>query len=117
MSRYRKSSHAVYQIHIHFVFITKYRKPVLKGEVGYRLRELLREICRGRDIEISKGHIRPGHVHLLLSLPPQISVSKTMHILKGKTSYKLLREYRQLRKEFWGRHLWGAVILLIRVAM
>ena len=59
------------------------------------------------DIEIVKGHIRPDHVHLLLSVPPKWSPSRVMQAIKGKTSHRLLRDYRKMRKEFWGHHLWG----------
>jgi putative transposase len=107
MSEYRRSSHAVYSLRYHFIFITKYRKPALRGEVGQSVRELIREICRGMDIEIVKGHIRPDDVHLLLSVPPKWSPSRVMQAIKGKTSHRLLRDYRKMRKEFWGHHLWG----------
>jgi putative transposase len=107
MSKYRKGPHTVFQLRYHFVFIPKYRKPVLKGEVGLRVRELVREICRTRDIEIVQGHVRPDHVHLLLSCPPTLSPSKVMQLIKGKSSHHLLRDFRQLRKQFWGRHLWA----------
>ena len=91
----------------HFVFITKYRKPVLRGDIAKEIRDLVREICRTHDIEIVRGHIRPDHVHLLLDAPPKISPSKMMQAIKGKTSHHLLQDRRRLRKEFWGRHLWG----------
>ena len=107
MRRYRKGSHTVYMLHYHFVFIPKYRKPVLRGEVGRRTRELIREICRTNDIEIIKGHIRPDHVHLLLSVPPSMAPSRVMQAIKGKTSHHLLQDYRRLRQSFWGRHLWA----------
>jgi putative transposase len=55
------------------VFIPKYRKPVLRGDVGIEVRELIREICRSEDIEILQGHVRPDHVHLLLSVPPPLA--------------------------------------------
>ena len=107
MRQYRKGAHTVYQLHYHFVFIPKYRKPVLRGEVGPRARELIREICRSHDIEILRGHIRPDHVHLLLSVPPGLAPSRVMQAIKGKTSHHLLRDIRTLRKVFWGRHLWA----------
>lgn len=107
MEGYRKSSHTVYAITYHFVFIPKYRKPVLRGEVGVRVRELIREICRTLDIDILAGHVRPDHVHLLLSVPPHLSPSRVMQAIKGKTSHHLLQDYRRLRREFWGRHLWA----------
>jgi putative transposase len=107
VKKYRHGSHTVYQCHYHFVFIPKYRKPVLRGEVGTRLRELVREICKSHDIEIVKGHIRPDHVHLLLSVPPTLSPSRVMNAIKGKSSIRLMRDFRTLNKTFWGRHLWA----------
>jgi len=89
------------------VFITKYRKPVLKGDIAREVRDLTREICRTYDIEIIRGHIRPDHVHLLLDVPPKWSPSRVMQAIKGKTSHHLLQDRRKLRKEFWGRHLWA----------
>ena len=102
MSTYRKSSHTVYLLHYHFVFTTKYRKPVLRGDVA-----LIREICRSNDIEIVRGHVSGEHVHLLLSVPPSIAPSRVMQAIKGKTSHHLLADFRALQKEFWGRHLWA----------
>ena len=107
MTQYRKGAHTIYQLHYHFVFIPKYRKPVLTGQVGERLRDLVREICKSHDIEILKGHVRPDHVHLLLSVPPTLSPSRVMNAIKGKTSNRLMRDFRSLNREFWGRHLWS----------
>lgn len=107
MAEYRKGSHSIYSLHYHFVFIPKYRKPVLRGDVGLRVRELVRRVCHSLDVEIVRGHVRPDHVHLLLSAPPTLSPSRLMQAIKGKTSIQLLRDFRELRKEFWGRHLWA----------
>lgn len=107
MGKYRKASHAVYLLHYHFVFVTKYRKPVLRGDVAQEVRKLVREVCRTLDIDIIQGHVRPDHVHLLLDVPPKWAPSRVMQAIKGKSSHHLLQEYRTLRKEFWGRHLWA----------
>ena len=107
VKQYRHGSHTVYQCHYHFVFIPKYRKPVLRGEVGERCRELIREVCKAYDIEILKGHIRPDHVHLLLSVPPTLSPSRVMNAIKGRSSNRLMRDFRTLNRTFWGRHLWA----------
>jgi putative transposase len=104
---YRKGPHTVFRLHYHFVFTTKYRKPVLKGEVGTRCRELIREICKAEDALILRGHIRPDHVHLMLSLPPGKAPSRVMQAVKGKSSHHLMADYRRLNREFWGRHLWA----------
>jgi len=105
MKRYRKTSHSVYDLKFHFVWITKYRKPVLLGDVAIRVRDLIREICNSMDIEIIKGHVSKDHVHLFASVPPYHSVSDVMKRVKGKTSHKLLSENRMLAKKFWGCHL------------
>ena len=107
MQHYRRSSHSLYDIKYHLVWITKYRKPALRGDVAKRARELIRQECKKLDVEIIKGHVAKDHVHLLVSVPPHLSVSKLMHQLKGKSSYKLLHEYRRLQRRFWGRHLWA----------
>ena len=107
MERYRTGPHSRFDLKYHFVWITKYRKGVLAGEVGVRLRELVREVCRTYEIEILEGSISRDHVHVLLSCPPNISPSKVMQYIKGKTSRKLLMEFRHLQKMFWGRHLWA----------
>ena len=107
MTSYRKGSHTVFLCHYHFVFSTKYRKPALKGDVGAKVRDIIREVCRSLEVDIMKGHVRPDHVHLLLSVPPDLAPSKVMQAIKGKTSHHLLQDFRALRKEFWGRHLWA----------
>ena len=107
MENYRKTSHSVYDNKFHLVWITKFRKPVLLGDVAIRVRELIREICRSLEVEIIKGHVSKDHVHLFVSIPPYHSVSKVMQQVKGKTSRKLLSENRTLMRQFWGRHLWA----------
>ena len=77
------------------------------GQVGIRLRELVREVCRTNDIEILQGHVSADHVHILVSSPPNMSASKIMQYIKGKSSRKLMMEFRHLNKLFWGRHIWA----------
>ena len=107
MEHYRKSSHTTYDIKFHLVWITKYRKTILIGEIAKRARELIREVCRTWDVEIIRGHVSKDHVHIFVSVPPHISVSKLMQSIKGKSSRKMMSEFRNLSKEFWGRHIWG----------
>jgi putative transposase len=89
------------------VWITKYRKRVLGGEVAKRARELIREICRSKEVEIIKGHVSNDHVHIFVSVPPHISVSNLMQSIKGKSSRKLMTEFKALSRTFWGRHIWA----------
>ena len=107
MEHYRQSSHTVYDIKYHLVWITKYRKPVLRGEIAERVRDLIREICKAKDIEILKGHVSRDHVHVFLSVAPHLSVSQVVQSLKGKTSRILMMEYKSLSRAFWGRHIWA----------
>ena len=107
MQHYRKTSHSTYDCKYHIVWITKYRKKVMKGLVAERVRDLIRGICKEHDVEILKGHISVDHVHMFVSVPPHQAISKLVQYLKGKSSYKLMQENKQLNKEFWGRHLWA----------
>jgi len=71
------------------------------------VRDLIREICKANDVEILKGHISKEHVHIFVLVPPHISVSELMQSVKGKTSRKMLMEYKSLSRAFWGRHMWA----------
>ena len=107
MQNYRKTSHATYDIKYHLVWITKYRKPVLTRKIAERARELVRMVCKNNETEILAGHISKDHVHLLVSAPPHLSVSKLVQYIKGYSSRKLLMEYKDLNKMFWGQHFWA----------
>ena len=107
MENYRKTSHSVYDLKYHIVWITKYRKAIMVGKIAKRCQEIIRQVCSRNDVEIIKGHISKDHVHMLVSCPPHLSVSNLMQYLKGNSSYKLQREYKELNKEYWGRHMWA----------
>lgn len=107
MEKYRTGSHSRFDLKYHIVWVTKYRKRVLTGPVGYRVRELIIEICKRHEVEILQGHVSSDHVHLFVSSPPNLSVSKLVQYLKGKTSRKLMMEFRPIQKQFWGRHVWA----------
>jgi putative transposase len=105
--RYRRGAHTVTELKYHFVWKTKYSYPVLRGDIGLHLREVLRMICVEQGMTIVQGNIRPNHVHLLVSAPAHQSPAKMAQYLKGKSSYRLQREFRELQKRYWGQHLWG----------
>ena len=107
MQNYKSGSHTVWDCKYHIVWITKYRYPVLSGDAGNRCRELLREIAQSQEMTIYAGAINRDHVHMLMGIPPSLSVSKAVQFLKGKSSHKLLSEFAALRKKYWGQHLWG----------
>jgi putative transposase len=96
MGEYRRGAHTVYEIHLHLVWTTKYRKAVLAGEAATRVRDLIREICGDHD-----------HVHLLVSIPPQVTISRMVQWLKGKTAHKIMLEFPHIKKHYWGQHMWA----------
>ena len=107
MEGYNKSSHAVYRCEYHFVWVPKYRYHVLIKEVKPGLKQILSELCDWLDITIIEGAICSDHVHMYISVPPKYSPSHVMKILKGKSAERLRREFPELRKQYWGMHIWA----------
>ena len=107
MAEYRNGSHTVYDIKYHFVWITKYRYKVLRGKVAMRARELLMQGCDAKGLKIIKGSVGPDHVHMLLSCPTGLSPSQIMQYLKGRSSRMLQEEFQELKKRYWGPHMWA----------
>jgi len=105
--RYQRGSHTVTDLKYHFVWKTKYSYGVLKDDVALRLRDIIREICAEKSLQVVKGNIRPNHIHILISAPAYYSPAKIAQYLKGKSSYRLQREFASLQKRYWGRHLWS----------
>jgi len=107
MRPYRKSSHTVYDLKVHLVWITKYRYNVLTKEVGYRIRDIIRQICDANDIQVIEGRVSRDHIHLYVSYPPKLSVSEMVRRMKGRSSKRIQEEFPQLGKRYWGKHFWG----------
>ncbi len=107
MQYYRKASYSIYDCTYHIVWITKYRYPVLIGDIGVRVRDLVKEKCSEYGVEIIRGRVVRNHVHIYVSIPPYLSVSKLVQYIKGKTSRKIRQEFPELRKRYWGKHLWA----------
>ena len=104
---YRHGSHTTFAIQFHIVWVTKYRKKVLRGEIAIFVREVVREECSRMKVDILKGYVSREHVHLLVSVPPQLTISRLVQQLKGKSSFRLLAKFPEMRKIFWGRHFWS----------
>src|SRR5579872_6858743 len=96
-NRYVRGAHTVLELQYHFVWKTKYSYPVLAGDVGLRLREILKEICAAQGIVVVRGNVRSNHVHVLVSAPSHLSPARIAQYLKGKSSHKLMREFSVLR--------------------
>ncbi len=104
---YRYGSHTIFQIEYHFVWVTKYRYKVLRGEVADRVRET----CEAFEIRIVKGVVSQDHVHIMVSCPPTMTPSEIMRRIKGRTTNKLFEEFPHLRKKYWGQHLGAGIFL------
>ena len=85
MERYRKTSQVVYECKYHFVWVPKYRFRVLEGDVREGLRRILEQLCNWKEVVILEGAIQRDHIHLYLSVPPKMSPSEVMKVLKGKS--------------------------------
>src|SRR4029453_3981325 len=107
MSDYRHGSHTTFAIHLHIVWITTYRHKVLRGEVAERVRAIVREECRKSGVDILQGHISPAHVHVMISIPPHVTIRRLIQRMKGQSSDRLLADFPQMQKRFWGRHVWA----------
>ena len=107
MAEYRRSAHAVFDLKYHVVWITKYRYKVLTGRVAERTRDLIRQICESRDVAIVRGAVSPDHTHMLLSAPADLSPAKLVQFIKGRSSRRIQDEFPEIRKRYWGQHLWA----------
>lgn len=87
MRYYRTTAHSKYDLKVHVVFVPKYRKRVLYGMVGEKVRDMIRQICTELDVQIVSGKLAVDHVHLFVSYPPYLSVSDLVQGIKGKSSY------------------------------
>jgi len=107
MSEYRTGSHTKTRLTIHVVWVTKYRYPILKGEIQNRCRAILIQDCDALDIKIMKGVVSKDHVHMHIEIPPKLSLSGIMKQLKGRSSRLLQKEFPKLKKRYWGQRFWA----------
>ena len=103
----RTGNHTVTRMTAHLVWVTKYRYPVLKGEIQVRCRSLCVQICDAEDVKILKGVVSKDHVHMHIEYPTKLSISDLVKRLKGRTSRVLQIEFPELQKRYWGQHFWA----------
>ena len=107
MNEQRHGNHTVSILMVHIVWVTKYRYPVLQGNIQKRCRELVMQVCDAEDVRILKGVVSKDHVHMHIEYPPKLSVSNFVKRVKGRTSRILQREFSDLKKRYWGKHFWA----------
>ena len=103
----KKTRYSCYNLNYHLVWIPKYRRKILTGNIAKRLSELLRETAKSNEIEILNESIQPDHVHLFVSAPPRLSPAKIVNIFKGFTGRRLRQEFifllKHHRERLWTR--------------
>ena len=107
MTEYTHGQHTVYHHRYHLVWITKYRYRVLQGRLRLRVREIIAQVAEEMDIKIINGVLSADHIHLFVSIPPNVAVSEFVKKAKGRSSRKIQQEFPEIRKRYWGRHFWG----------
>jgi len=107
MERYTRGRHTVYHHRYHLVWITKYRYRVLRGELQGRVRTVIAQVAEEMNIKIVNGVVSSEHIHLLVSIPPHISVSEFVKRAKGRSSRKVQQEFPELKQGYWGKHFWA----------
>jgi len=108
MGKYRRLTHVVYKCDYHIVFTPKYRYRILSGEIAAVVEQDIRQVCSWKEVEIDAISVQIDHVHMVVSIPPRLSVSDFMGILKGKTAIRLFKSHPNLKKKpYWGNHFWA----------
>ena len=107
MKDFKRLAHAVWECKYHIVWCPKYRFRILKGEIGESVRDILKQLCKWKGIEIIAGNVQADHIHLVLTIPPKYSVSGLVGFLKGKSAIKVFDMHPELKRRYWGRHFWA----------
>jgi len=108
MSKFKKLSHVIYRCDYHIVWTPKYRFRILEGIVKRQLEKDIEMLLEWIGCEKRELNIQIDHVHLIVSVPPKVSISRLMGILKGKTAIKIFKSYPRLKKKpYWGNHFWS----------
>ncbi len=107
MNTMKSLSHTVWDCKYHIVWIPKYRKKRLYGELRRHIGTLFRELASQRECRIEEGHLVSDHVHILISIPPKYAVSQVVGFIKGKSAIAIARTYMGKKRNFTGQHFWA----------
>ncbi len=108
MSRFRKLSHTIWHCQYHIVWTPKYRLKILEGDVSEEVASCIRAFSEQKECEVIELNVQKDHVHLVVMVPPKVSISDYMGIIKGRTAIRLLNKFSSLKKKpYWGNHFWA----------
>ena len=100
-------NHTRWECKYHIVFIPKYRKKVLFGQIRKEMGEVFHRLARQKESLIEEGHLMPGHVHMMISIPPKYAVSQVVGFIKGKSAIHIARMYAGRKQNYVGQHFWA----------
>ena len=106
--RFKKLAHSLYECKYHIVFCPKYRYKILEADVAKYVVQQVHLLSSQKDgVEVIEINVQQDHVHLVVTIPPKYAVSQYMGFLKGKLALRLFDRFPQLRKKYWGQHVWS----------
>jgi putative transposase len=109
MSRFKKLSHTLWHCQYHIVWTPKYRLRILEGDVAEEVCHCVRSFSGQKQCEVNELNVQKDHVHLIIMIPPKLSVSDYMGIIKGRTAIRVFNKFRTLKKKpYWGNHFWAS---------
>ena len=107
MSPIKRTSHAVYDLKYHVVWVPKYRKMILRGELAKGIKTSFQEISERYGFEIDTMEVKDDHVHLFLSAPPRYSPARVVQIIKSISAKMVFKEFPEVKKQLWGGEFWS----------
>ena len=108
MSRFRKLSHTIWHCQYHIVWVPKYRHRILTGRIAEEVSRCVRAFSEQKKAEVVELNIQLDHVHLLVMVPPKISISDFVGTIKGRTAIRVFNKFPELKKRpYWGNHFWA----------
>ena len=102
----KSTAHSKYRCQYHIVFAPKYRRKEIYGQLRKDIGEILRKLCEQKGVEIIEAEACPDHIHMLVSIPPHISIAQFMGYLKGKSSLMIFDRHANLKSKYGSRHFW-----------
>ena len=108
MSRFNKLSQTIWHCQYHIVWVPKYRYKVLSGEIGIEVKNCIRAFSERKECKIVELNVQIDHVHLLVMIPPKISIPGYMGMIKGRTAIRVLNKFKKMKQNpYWGNKFWA----------
>ena len=107
MDEYESLSHTKWECKYHIIFIPKYRRKALYGQLRRHLGEVIRKLAEQKESRVEEGQLMPDHVHMMIAIPPKYAVSQVVGFIKGKSAIYLARNYGERSRNFVGQHFWA----------